>query len=83
MNNVRSITLALQFPLSKGFKPRIVVEDLISIFKLFLLQLFIIPPFNPFFVYLHFHMLSTSSPLARLFGFFTLPPRHQDRGLSL
>jgi hypothetical protein len=30
MNNVRSVPLALQFPLSEGFKPRIVEEDLIS-----------------------------------------------------
>jgi hypothetical protein len=34
MNNIRSIPLALQFPLSKGFKPRIVEEDLISFNKL-------------------------------------------------
>jgi hypothetical protein len=30
MNNVRSVPLALLFPLSEGFKPRIVEEDLIS-----------------------------------------------------
>jgi hypothetical protein len=34
MNNVRSVLLALQYPLSEGFKPRIVEEDLISFFKL-------------------------------------------------
>jgi hypothetical protein len=49
MNNVRSVPLALQFPLSEGFKPQIVEEDLIS-FKFFLLQPFVIPPFNPLFV---------------------------------
>jgi hypothetical protein len=37
MNNVRSVPLASQFPLSEGFKPRIIEEDLISFFKLFLL----------------------------------------------
>jgi hypothetical protein len=30
MHNIRSVPLALQFPLSEGFKPRIVEEDLIS-----------------------------------------------------
>jgi hypothetical protein len=30
MNNVRSVPLALLFPLFEGFKPRIVEEDLIS-----------------------------------------------------
>jgi hypothetical protein len=35
MNNVRSIPLALQFPLSEGFKPQIVEEGLISLFKIF------------------------------------------------
>jgi hypothetical protein len=39
MNNLRSVPLALQFPLSEGFKPRIVEEDLISFFKLFLFNL--------------------------------------------
>jgi hypothetical protein len=28
MKNVRSVPLALQFPLSKGFKPRIIEDDL-------------------------------------------------------
>jgi hypothetical protein len=41
----------LQFPLSEGFKPRIVEEDLISFFKLFLLQPFIILHFNSLLVY--------------------------------
>jgi hypothetical protein len=50
MNNVRSIPLALQFPLSEGFESRIVEEDLISFFKFFLLP-FVIPPFDPLFVY--------------------------------
>jgi hypothetical protein len=50
MHNIRSVPLALQFPLSKGFKPRIVEEDLIS-FKLLLFQSFIIPPFDSLFVY--------------------------------
>jgi hypothetical protein len=54
MNNVRSVSLAVQFPLSEGSKPRIVEEDLISLFKFFLLQPFVIPPFNPLFVMLAF-----------------------------
>jgi hypothetical protein len=33
MNNVRSVPLVLQFPLSDSFKPRIVEEDLISFFE--------------------------------------------------
>jgi hypothetical protein len=74
MHNIRFAPLALQFPLSEGFKPRIVEEDLISFFKLFLFQSFIC---------LHFHMLSTPSRLARLFGYFISPPRHRDRGSSL
>jgi hypothetical protein len=37
MRNIRSVPLALQLPLSEGFKPRIVEEDLISFFKLFFL----------------------------------------------
>jgi hypothetical protein len=39
MNNVRSIPLALQFPLSADFKPRIVEEDLISFFEFLLIYL--------------------------------------------
>jgi hypothetical protein len=39
MHNIRSVPLALQFPLSEGFKPRIVEEDLISFFKLFFFNL--------------------------------------------
>jgi hypothetical protein len=41
----------LQFPLSEGFKPQFVEEDLISFFEFFSLQFFFIPPFNPLFVY--------------------------------
>jgi hypothetical protein len=37
MHNIRSVPFALQFPLSEGFKPRIVEEDLISFFKFFFL----------------------------------------------
>jgi hypothetical protein len=37
MHNIRSVPFALQFPLSEGFKPRILEEDLISFFKLFFL----------------------------------------------
>jgi hypothetical protein len=44
MHNIRSVPLALQFPLSEGFKPRIVEEDLISFFILILVQPFVIPP---------------------------------------
>jgi hypothetical protein len=40
----------LQFPLSDGYKPRIVEENLTSFFEFFLLQPFVIPPFNPLFV---------------------------------
>jgi hypothetical protein len=36
MHNIRSVQLVLQFPLSEGLKPRIVEEDLISLFKLFI-----------------------------------------------
>jgi hypothetical protein len=50
MHSIRSVPLALQFPLSEGFKPRIVEEDLISFLKLFLFQPFIIPPINSLFV---------------------------------
>jgi hypothetical protein len=32
----------LQFPLSEGFKPRIVEEDLISFFEFFFLQSFVV-----------------------------------------
>jgi hypothetical protein len=60
MNNIKSVPLALQFPLFEGFEPRIVEEDLISFFKLFLLQPFVIPPFNSFLVYVfHSCVLST------------------------
>jgi hypothetical protein len=51
MNNVRSVPLALQFPLSEGFKPGIVEEDLISLFEFLFLQSFVIPNFNSLFVY--------------------------------
>jgi hypothetical protein len=34
MNNIRFAPLALQFPISEGFKPRIVEEDLIFFFNL-------------------------------------------------
>jgi hypothetical protein len=40
MHNIRSVPLALQFPLSEGFKPQIVEEDLMSFFKLFLFSTF-------------------------------------------
>jgi hypothetical protein len=53
MNNVRSVPLALQIPLSEGFKPRIVEEDLISFLEFLFLKSFVIPPFNPLFVYAH------------------------------
>jgi hypothetical protein len=43
--------LALQFPLSEDFKPRIVEEDLSSFFEFLFLQPLVIPPFNPLFVY--------------------------------
>jgi hypothetical protein len=41
----------LQFHFSEGFKPRIVEEDLISFFEFLFIQSFVIPPFNPLFVY--------------------------------
>jgi hypothetical protein len=41
----------LQFPLSESFKPRLVEEDLISFFKLFLFQPFIILPFDSLLVH--------------------------------
>jgi hypothetical protein len=50
MNNVRSVPLALQFSLSEGFKPRIVVEDLISFFEFFFFNLLSYHLFNPPFV---------------------------------
>jgi hypothetical protein len=53
VNNVRFVPFALQFPLSEGFKPRIVEEDLISFFEFLLLQPFVIPPFNALFVNAH------------------------------
>jgi hypothetical protein len=51
MHNIRSVPLSLQFPFFEGFKPRIVEEDLISFFGLFLFQSLIIQPFDSLFVY--------------------------------